>query len=65
MRITKNPVEALPEPAHIRSRLAELATETNFLRALLRLLEKNRSGQRLLRLRSVQTAADLRMEGER
>ncbi len=49
---TTNPVATLPEPARIRSRLTELATEANFLRALLRLLEKNRSGQRLLRLRS-------------
>jgi hypothetical protein len=53
MLSTQNPVEAMPEPSKIRSRLTELATEANFLRSLLRLLEKNQSGKRLLRLRCV------------
>ena len=37
---THDSVVTIPEPAHIRSRLTDLATEANFLRALLRLLEK-------------------------
>jgi hypothetical protein len=47
-----DPALVIPEPARIRSRLSDLATEANFLRALLRLLEKTRSGQHLLRRRS-------------
>jgi hypothetical protein len=50
---TKIPLP-IPNPSRVRSRLSELATEANFLRALLRLLEKNRSGQRLLKLRHEQ-----------
>jgi hypothetical protein len=59
---TPSPVETIPEPAHIRSRLTELAAEANFLRALLRLVENTRSGQRLLRRRceSVQRKNDAR-----
>ncbi len=49
---TTNPVVSLPEPARIRSRLTDLATEANFLRALLRLLEKSRSAKYVLRPRS-------------
>lgn len=50
---TENPL-SIPDPSRVRSRLSELATEANFLRALLRLLERNRSGQRLLKLRCEQ-----------
>jgi hypothetical protein len=51
---TTDPVATLPEPSRIRSRLTELATEANFLRALLRLLEQSRSGRRLLQRRAEQ-----------
>jgi hypothetical protein len=44
-------LDRLPNPPQIRDRLAELATEANFLRALLRLLEGRACGQHLLRQR--------------
>lgn len=33
-------LESLPQPGHVRARLSELATEANYLRRLLRLLER-------------------------
>jgi hypothetical protein len=42
MLAKENPIlHSLPEPSAIRSRLSQLATEANFLRALLRLAERN------------------------
>lgn len=51
MNVSEGSIEFL-RPDRIRARLTELTTEANFLRALLRLLEKNRGGHRFLRLRS-------------
>jgi hypothetical protein len=50
-------LEKLPDQALIRSRLAELATEANFLRALLRLLRKSSPDQRAARKVERQEAA--------
>jgi hypothetical protein len=42
MLVKEDPIlPSLPEPSAIRSRLSQLATEANFLRALLRLAERN------------------------
>jgi hypothetical protein len=38
-------IDTLPDPPQIRARLCELATEANFLRRLLRLLERNRASR--------------------
>jgi hypothetical protein len=41
----------IPDPKAIRSRLSDLATEADFLRALLRLLERRECGRWALRRR--------------
>ena len=50
---TRSPsiTDTLPEPPAIRARLTDLAAETDFLRAMLRLLEKRECGRRLMRRR--------------
>jgi hypothetical protein len=43
--------DRLPDPPAIRSRLSDLAAEADFLRALLRLLEKRECGRHLMQRR--------------
>jgi hypothetical protein len=44
---TPSPIlDTLPTPELLRARLSELATEANFLRSLLRVLERSRVARR-------------------
>lgn len=51
------PPELVPDPSAIRARLSELWAEREYLRALLRLLERRECGRELLRRRREQTRA--------